>query len=162
MLHETELFLRSVLLEDKSVLDLLRADYTFVNERLAEHYGIDGVFGDAFRRVELHDPNRRGLLGQGSILFQSSVANRTSPVFRGKWIMTSVVQLAAAAAAAERAGARQSTGEQRSAQRARAPRAASEGSRLRRVVTRSSILRDSLSRISIRSVDGARRTRASR
>jgi len=88
MLHETELFLRSVLLEDKSVLDLIRADYTFVNERLAEHYGIDGVFGDAFRRVALHDPNRRGLLGQGSILFQSAVANRTSPVFRGKWIMT--------------------------------------------------------------------------
>jgi mono/diheme cytochrome c family protein len=88
MLHETELFLRSVLLEDASVLDLLRADYTFVNERLAEHYGIDGVFGDAFRRVALKDPNRRGLLGQGSILFQTSVANRTSPVFRGKWIMT--------------------------------------------------------------------------
>ena len=88
MLHETELFLRSVLLEDKNVLDLVRADYTFVNERLAEHYGIDGVFGDAFRRVTLRDPNRRGLLGQGSILFQSAVANRTSPVFRGKWIMT--------------------------------------------------------------------------
>jgi len=88
MLHETELFLRSVLLADASVLDLLRADYTFVNERLAEHYGIDGVFGDAFRRVALKDPNRRGLLGQGSILFQTSVANRTSPVFRGKWIMT--------------------------------------------------------------------------
>jgi mono/diheme cytochrome c family protein len=88
MLHETELFLRSVLLGDASVLDLIRADYTFVNERLAEHYGIDGVFGDAFRRVELHDPNRRGLLGEGSVLFQSSVANRTSPVFRGKWIMT--------------------------------------------------------------------------
>jgi hypothetical protein len=88
MLHETELFLKSVLLEDASVLDLLRADYTFANERLAEHYGVDGVFGDAFRRVTLHDPNRRGLLGQGSILFQTSVASRTSPVFRGKWIMT--------------------------------------------------------------------------
>jgi len=88
MLHETELFLRSVLLEDASVLDLIRADYTFLNERLAAHYGIDGVFGDAFRRVPLQDPNRRGLLGQGSILFQTSVANRTSPVFRGKWIMT--------------------------------------------------------------------------
>jgi len=70
------------------VLDLVRADYTFVNERLAEHYRIDDVFGDAFRRVTLRDPNRRGLLGQGSILFQSAVANRTSPVFRGKWIMT--------------------------------------------------------------------------
>ena len=90
MLHETELFLRSVLLTNASVLDLIRADYTFVNERLAEHYGVDGVFGDAFRRVALHDPNRRGLLGQGSILFQTSVANRTSPVFRGKWIMTNI------------------------------------------------------------------------
>jgi mono/diheme cytochrome c family protein len=88
MLHETESFLRSVLLEDASVLDLIRADYTFVNERLADHYGIEGVFGDAFRRVTLQDPNRRGLLGQGSILFQTSVATRTSPVFRGKWILT--------------------------------------------------------------------------
>jgi hypothetical protein len=90
MLHETRLFLKSVLLGDASVLDLLSADYTFLNERLAEHYGIDGVFGDAFRRVELDDPNRRGLLGQGSILFETSVANRTSPVFRGKWIMTNL------------------------------------------------------------------------
>ncbi|HEU4620183.1 MAG TPA: DUF1592 domain-containing protein [Gammaproteobacteria bacterium] len=90
MLHETRLFLGSVLLGDSSVLDLLGADYTFLNERLAEHYGIDGVFGDAFRRVELKDPNRRGLLGQGSILFLTSVANRTSPVFRGKWIMTTL------------------------------------------------------------------------
>jgi hypothetical protein len=90
MLHETELFLRSVLLEDASVLDLIRADYTFLNERLAAHYRLDGVFGDAFRRVPLQDPNRRGLLGQGSILFQTSVATRTSPVFRGKWIMTNL------------------------------------------------------------------------
>jgi hypothetical protein len=90
MRHETRLFLSSVLLDDASVLDLIGADYTFLNERLAEHYGIDGVFGDAFRRVELDDPNRRGLLGQGSILFQTSVANRTSPVFRGKWIMTNL------------------------------------------------------------------------
>ncbi len=88
MLRETHLFLRSVFLKNSSVLDLLRADYTFLNERLAEHYGIDGVFGDAFRRVKLTDPNRRGLLGEGSILFLTSVANRTSPVFRGKWIMT--------------------------------------------------------------------------
>jgi hypothetical protein len=90
MRHETRLFLSSVLLEDASVLDLIGADYTFLNERLAEHYGIDGVFGDAFRRVELDDPNRGGLLGQGSILFETSVANRTSPVFRGKWIMTNL------------------------------------------------------------------------
>ncbi len=86
--HETEMFVRAVLLGDASVLDLIRADYTFVNERLATHYGIEGVYGDAFRRVALRDPNRRGLLGQGSILFENSVANRTSPVFRGKWIMT--------------------------------------------------------------------------
>jgi hypothetical protein len=90
MLRETRMFLESVLLEDKSVLDLLRADYTFVNERLADHYRLDGVFGDAFRRVALTDPNRRGLLGQGSILFQTSVATRTSPVFRGKWIMSNL------------------------------------------------------------------------
>jgi hypothetical protein len=88
MMRETNLFLRSVLLDDASVLDLIRADYTFLNERLAEHYGVEGVFGDAFRRVTLKDPNRRGLLGQGSVLFQTSVATRTSPVFRGKWIMT--------------------------------------------------------------------------
>jgi mono/diheme cytochrome c family protein len=88
MLRETHLFLESVLLEDASVLELLGADYTFLNERLAKHYGIDGVFGAAFRRVTLQDPNRRGLLGQGSVLFQTSVATRTSPVFRGKWIMT--------------------------------------------------------------------------
>ncbi len=90
MLRETELFLRSVLLEDASVLDLLGADYTFLNERLADHYGIDGVFGDAFRRVTVQDANRRGLLGHGSILFQTSVETRTSPVFRGKWILTNI------------------------------------------------------------------------
>jgi hypothetical protein len=90
MLRETDLFLASVLLGDASVLDLVGANYTFLNERLAAHYGIDGVYGDAFRRVQLSDPNRRGLLGQGSILFETSVANRTSPVFRGKWIMTNV------------------------------------------------------------------------
>jgi hypothetical protein len=90
MLRETELFLQSVLLGDASVLDLVEADYTFLNERLAAHYGIDGVFGDAFRRVTLADPNRRGLLGHGSVLFETSVATRTSPVFRGKWIMTNI------------------------------------------------------------------------
>ena len=90
MLRETQLLLDSVLLGDTSVMRLIDADYTFLNERLAAHYGIDGVFGDAFRRVQLTDPNRRGLLGQGSILFETSVATRTSPVFRGKWIMTNV------------------------------------------------------------------------
>ncbi|HEX5047541.1 MAG TPA: DUF1592 domain-containing protein [Gammaproteobacteria bacterium] len=90
MVRETHLLLRHVMLDDASVLDLVGADYSFMNERLAQHYGIDGVFGDAFRRVQLTDPNRRGLLGHGSILFETSVATRTSPVFRGKWIMTNV------------------------------------------------------------------------
>jgi Protein of unknown function (DUF1592)/Protein of unknown function (DUF1588)/Protein of unknown function (DUF1585)/Protein of unknown function (DUF1587)/Protein of unknown function (DUF1595)/Planctomycete cytochrome C len=90
MLRETSLFLEAVLFGDASVLDLIGADYTFLNERLAAHYGVDGVFGDAFRRVTLTDQNRRGLLGHGSVLFETSVANRTSPVFRGKWIMTNV------------------------------------------------------------------------
>ncbi len=115
------------------MLDLIRADYTFVNERLAEHYGIDGVFGDAFRRVTLHDPNRRGLLGQGSILFQTSVANRTSPVFRGKWIMTNIFNSPPPPPPPNVPSLDESTSEQHSAQRARAPRAASEGARLRRV-----------------------------
>jgi hypothetical protein len=90
MLRETDLLLHDVLLGDASVLDLIGADYSFMNERLAAHYGIDGVFGDVFRRVSLTDPNRRGLLGHGSILFETSVATRTSPVFRGKWIMTNI------------------------------------------------------------------------
>lgn len=90
MLRETRLFLSSVLLEDRGILDLIGADYSFLNERLAAHYGIDGVYGDAFRRVTMPDPNRRGLLGHGSILFETSVATRTSPVFRGKWVMTNV------------------------------------------------------------------------
>jgi hypothetical protein len=84
---ETELFFDSIVREDRSLVDLLTADYTFVNERVAKHYGIPNVNGDAFRRVTIADENRRGLLGQGSILALTSVADRTSPVLRGKWIM---------------------------------------------------------------------------
>ncbi len=87
MRRETELFFNSLVRDDRSILDLFRADYTFVNERLARHYGIPGVSGDAFRRVPYPDDRRRGLLGQGSILVQTSMANRTSPVLRGKWVM---------------------------------------------------------------------------
>jgi len=87
MHRETELFFNSLVREDRSVLDLLRADYTFVNERLARHYGFPGVSGEEFRRVQYPDDTRRGLLGQGSILVQTSLANRTSPVLRGKWVM---------------------------------------------------------------------------
>ncbi|MBI4266339.1 MAG: DUF1592 domain-containing protein [Acidobacteria bacterium] len=86
--RETELFFASVVREDQSALGLLNADYTFLNERLARHYGIPGVYGTRFRRVELTDPNRRGLLGQASILSLTSIANRTSPVIRGKYVMS--------------------------------------------------------------------------
>jgi len=86
LIRETELFFDSLVREDRSVLDLLTADYSFVNERLARHYGIPNVTGNEFRRVTLPE-NRRGLLGQGSILVLTSVADRTSPVMRGKWVM---------------------------------------------------------------------------
>ena len=86
MKRETELFFGSILHEDRSVLDLLTADYSFVNERLAIHYGIPNVTGSAFQRVKL-PPYRRGILGEGSILTLTSVADRTSPVQRGKWVM---------------------------------------------------------------------------
>ncbi len=85
---ETELFFGYILRDDRSTLELLSADYTFVDERLARNYGIKGVYGPQFRRVKLTDPNRRGLLGQGSVLSITSVANRTSPVFRGKYILS--------------------------------------------------------------------------
>ena len=89
--RETELLFASVLREDRSTLDLLDADYTFVNERLARHYGIPNVRGSHFRRVALADEARGGLLGHGSILTVTSYANRTSPVNRGKWILENVL-----------------------------------------------------------------------
>ena len=90
--RETELFFESVLREDRSVLDLLRADYTFVNERLAKHYGIPHVYGSRFRRVALdEDSERGGLLRQGSILTVTSYATRTSPVLRGKWVLENLL-----------------------------------------------------------------------
>ena len=85
---ETELLFASIVKENRSVLDLLDADYTFVNERLARHYGIKGVYGARFRKVPVTDPNRRGLLGQGSFLALTSVANRTSPIIRGKYVIS--------------------------------------------------------------------------
>ena len=86
--REMVLFLDSILLEEgRSVVELLTASHTFVNERLALHYGIPGVVGDRFRRVELRDPNRWGLLGKGSVLMTTSYPDRTSPVLRGAWIM---------------------------------------------------------------------------
>ncbi len=89
--RETELFVESIMREDRSVLDLLTANYTFVNERLARHYGIPNVYGSRFRRVTIADENRRGLLGQGSVLAVTSYPNRTSPVLRGKWILENIL-----------------------------------------------------------------------
>jgi Protein of unknown function (DUF1592)/Protein of unknown function (DUF1588)/Protein of unknown function (DUF1585)/Protein of unknown function (DUF1587)/Protein of unknown function (DUF1595)/Planctomycete cytochrome C len=84
---EIDLFLRSILLEDKNVDELLTADYTFLNERLARHYGITTVHGAQFRRVHLEDENRYGLLGKGAVLLHTSYGNRTSPVVRGAWVL---------------------------------------------------------------------------
>jgi cytochrome c5 len=89
--RETELLFASVVRENRSTLDLLDADYTFVNERLARHYGIPGIYGSRFRRVPLTDPNRRGLLGQGSFLSLTSAANRTSPILRGKYVISNLL-----------------------------------------------------------------------
>ena len=88
---ETELFVESILREDRSALELLTADYTFVNERLARHYAIPNVYGDQFRRVKIPDPHRRGILGHGSVLTVTSRPNRTSPVLRGKWILINIL-----------------------------------------------------------------------
>jgi mono/diheme cytochrome c family protein len=84
---ETELVVESTLREDRSIVDLLRTDYTFLNQRLAEHYGIKGIYGNEFRRVALTDPARHGLLGQASILTVTSYPNRTAPTIRGKWVL---------------------------------------------------------------------------
>ncbi|MEK9500875.1 DUF1592 domain-containing protein [Gemmatimonadota bacterium DH-20] len=87
MRRETELFFHALVQEDRSLLELYSADWTFVNERLALHYGIDGVVGEEFQRVRYDDAQRRGLFGHGSVLTLTSHANRTSPVLRGKWVM---------------------------------------------------------------------------
>ena len=89
--REAELFFESVLRENRSVLDLMNSDYTFVNERLARHYGINGVFGSEFRRVRISDPARYGLLGKGAVLLATSHPTTTSPVLRGKWVLENIV-----------------------------------------------------------------------
>ena len=90
---ETEMFFESIMREDRNVIDLLTADYTFVNERLARHYGIPNIYGSQFRRVTLDGELdvRRGLLGKGSILLVTSQADRTSPVQRGKWVLMNIL-----------------------------------------------------------------------
>lgn len=88
---ESQLFVESIIREDRSVLDLLGADYTFVNERLARHYEIPDIYGSHFRRVALTDGNRGGILGQGSILTVTSYATRTAPTIRGKWLLENIL-----------------------------------------------------------------------
>jgi hypothetical protein len=89
--RETELLFDTIVREDRSILDLVNADYTFVDERLARHYGIPNVRGSRFRRIDLRNSPRRGLLGQGSFLTVTSAGNRTSPVKRGKWILENLL-----------------------------------------------------------------------
>ncbi len=87
MRRETQLFFYNLVREDRSILELYNADYSFINQRLAEHYGIPNVFGEEFRRVKYNNGQRPGILGHGSILVQTSLGNRTSPVLRGKWVL---------------------------------------------------------------------------
>jgi len=91
MVREVELFFDSIMREDRSVVDLMTADYTFVNERLAKHYGIPDIYGSHFRRVRLQHDERRGLLGKGAILALTSYPTRTSPVIRGKWVLENII-----------------------------------------------------------------------
>lgn len=88
---ETELLFANVMRQDRPVMELVTADYTFVNERLAKHYGIPGIYGTHYRRVQIPDPNRRGILGHGSFLTVTSESNRTSPVKRGKYILETIL-----------------------------------------------------------------------
>jgi len=90
-LYEAEAFISSIFLEDRSVVDLLTADHTFLNERLARHYGISGVTGTQFRRVTLADKERWGLLGKAAVLLRTSYGDRTSPVLRGAWVLDKII-----------------------------------------------------------------------
>ena len=91
LLRETEMLFESMVREDRSIVDLLDSDYTFLNERLAKHYGVEGVYGDQMRRVPVSEEYRKGLLGQGSIQLINAYANRTSPVTRGKYVLTNIL-----------------------------------------------------------------------
>ena len=91
MRKETELFFSSIQREDRNIMDLLTADYTYMDERLAKHYGVANVYGNQFRRIPITDDNRKGLLGQAGILTVTSLSNRTSPVQRGKWVIENIL-----------------------------------------------------------------------
>ena len=133
MQQETRLFIASQLREDRSVMDLLAANYTFVNERLARHYRIPDVYGSHFRRVVFEDGVRGGLLGQASILTVTSYPNRTSPVLRGRWLLENMLGAPPPRAAARCAGAPGEWRGRRAPFRARSPRSAPEEPELRGV-----------------------------
>ena len=156
--RETELFFEHVMREDRGILELMTADYTFANERLAKHYGIPGVYGDRFRRVPVIDENRRGLLGHGSILTVTSYPNRTSPVLRGKWVLDNLL---GAPPRRRRPTCRRSKRTTRANSRARSVSGWSSIGQTRsvRAVTRRWIRSASPSSVSMRSDGGESRTR---
>ncbi len=118
MKRETELFFDSIVRADRNVLDLLTADYTYVNQSLAAFYGIPNVAGPEFRKVSLAGTPRRGLLGQGSILVETSVADRTDPVLRGKWVLEVLLGQPPPPPPAQRAAARRNRGREQGRQAA--------------------------------------------
>ena len=130
------MFVDSVLRSDRSVVELLTADYTYLNERLAMHYGIETVKGARFRRVTLPDESRYGLLGKGAVLMLTAYPNRTSPVLRGAWIQERLLGSPPAAAAGRRAGPHRQQARRAAAHAARAARAAPRESDLLRLPRR--------------------------
>ena len=160
--RETQLFFDSIVREDRPITKLLTADYTYVDDRLARHYGLPNVLGSRFRRVPVTDENRRGLLGHASVLALTSHANRTSPVLRGKWVMDVPARHAAGQAAGQHPAA---AGEHRRRQTpagAGAPRGAPQEPGVRRLPPRDGPDRLRRSKTTMWSVCGARRTAACR
>ena len=162
--RETELFFESILREDRNVIDLLTADYTFLNERLARHYGIPDIYGSRFRRVTLTGDERRGLLGQGSILAVTSHSDRTSPVVRGKWILENILGMPVPPPPPDVPLAQGESGGREAADHARADGGASRQSEPARPATRRWTRSASRSKISTRWARGGRdeRRRADR
>ena len=158
---ETELFLESQLRDDRSMLELLTANYTYLNEQLARHYGIRDVYGSHFRRVALADQNRWGLLGKASVLSVTSYPHRTSPTIRGKWLLENIL---AAPVPPPPPDVNTTLDEGKDGEDhvgARDARAASRESRVRELPRATWIRSASASRISMRSASGARRTATS-
>ena len=157
---ETELFLDAQLKEDHSILDLLTSNETFLNEQLARHYGISGIYGSHFRRVKLTDENRFGLLGKASVLAVTSYTTRTSPTIRGKWLLENIL---AAPMPPPPPNVPALESSNKDGQAANRPGNAGDASRqcgVRELPHSAWIRWDSVSRISTRSGSGARRMRA--